>query len=77
MKSWEIQKFQFPYSSELGKNGSTAFAYIHKTQFPIFFMNWEKLKGSKITKSIFELGKTWKYSQRPTLKNLNFESMDK
>ena len=23
-----------------------------------------------------ELGKTWKYSRRPTLKNLNFESVD-
>ena len=35
-------------------------AYIHKTQFSVFFMNWEKLRGPA----------------RPTLKNLNFESMD-
>ena len=30
----------------------------------------------KLPKSLCELGKTWKYSLRLTLKNPNFESMD-
>ena len=33
-------------------------------------------KHSKIPNSLCEMGKIWKYSLRPTLKNLNFESMD-
>ena len=33
-------------------------------------------KHSKIPNSLCEMGKIWKYSLRPALKNLNFESMD-
>ena len=45
-------------------------------------MNWGKLRipaeqHLKISKSCCELGTSWKYSLRPTLKNLDFESIEK
>ena len=50
--------------------------------FHLFFSwigkNWEVQpeQHKKIPKSLCELGKTWKYSLRLTLKNPNFESME-
>ena len=48
-KIWNQGDFKKPYFFTLvnwGKLGSTTWAYIHKTQVSIFFMNWEKLSGS-------------------------------
>ena len=71
-----------PISLLFSEFGSATLAYIQKKQCSIFLWigkNWEvKLEQhSKIPKSLCVLGKTWKSNLRPTLKNLNFESMDK
>ena len=52
---------------------------LKKSNFLAFFLNWEKLRSLveatlKNSKTLCELEKTWKYSLRPTLENLNFES---
>ena len=84
-KIWNQGDFEnpdFPTLVNCEKFISKTFAYIHKTQFSIFFMNQDKMRGSaratfKNYKISLWIGKkTWKVSQRPTLKNLNFESMD-
>ena len=84
-KIWNQGDFEnpdFPTLVNCEKFISKTFAYIHKTQFSIFFMNQDKMRGSaratfKNYKIPLWVGKkTWKVSQRPTLKNLNFESMD-
>ena len=55
---------------------------IQKSQFSIFFMNWEKRSAARATfknsnfESLCELGKTWKDSLRPGFKSPNFESTE-
>ena len=58
--------------------GSTTYAYVKKTVFHLFTLNWEvqSEQHSKILKSLHELGKTWTYSLRLTLKYPNSESTD-
>ena len=72
MKVTGIQKSQFLNSSELREIWNIAQATIKKLQYSISFMNCKKIEES----SFCELGKSLKYSLRPTFKNPNFESMD-
>ena len=83
MNQWGLKKSQFfQLFVELRKFGNTNSAYIkNNNNVFIFFINEEKLGSltrAKLIypKSLFESGKsleTW----RPTLKNINFESIDK
>ena len=54
---------------------------LKKTDLDLSFLNWKKMRSTarttiKIQKSLCELGKTWRYILRLTLKNPNFESTD-
>ena len=60
---------------ELGKFGRAAKAYIQKTQFSIFFKNWEKLRCQdraifKNPKSLCKLGKTFLNPNSESIDNL-------
>ena len=85
MNQWGLKKPQcFQLFVELRKFGNTNSAYIKKNNNVfIFFFNEEKLRSltrAKLIypKSLFESGKNLETLQlRPTLKNINFESIDK
>ena len=49
---------------------------IYCSQFGPNMTPWSTEKHPKLPKSLSEIGKTWTCSLTPTLKNLNFESMD-
>ena len=67
----------------IGKNFEVQPRFIFKKpNFPSFSWtgkNWQVQmeQHTKISKSLWELGKTGNYSLSPTFKNPNFESMDK
>ena len=76
-----LQKFS-NFLANWEKIGSTAEACIKKPNFPFtswIGKNWEvnQKQHSKILKCLCELETTWNYSLIATLKDPNFESMNK